>query len=50
MYVDHQKRNCRSESCGANTWFVGTHNIFIAEIVEISTRKDGYALLYFDRG
>ncbi len=28
---------------------VGTHNIFIGEVVEIRTRKDGHALLYFDR-
>jgi len=28
---------------------VGTHNIFIGEIVNIRGRKDGQALLYFDR-
>ncbi|MBP2237536.1 flavin reductase [Sinorhizobium kostiense] len=28
---------------------VGTHNIFIGEVAEIRTRKDGHALLYFDR-
>ena len=28
---------------------VGTHNIFIGEVVEIRSRKDGHALLYFDR-
>ncbi len=28
---------------------VGTHNIFIGEVVEIRTRTDGHALLYFDR-
>lgn len=29
---------------------VGTHNIFIGEVVEIRSRRDGHALLYFDRG
>lgn len=29
---------------------VGTHNIFIGEVVGIRCRKDGQALLYFDRG
>jgi flavin reductase len=28
---------------------VGTHNIMIGEVVEIRTRRDGHALLYFDR-
>ncbi|MDQ0137689.1 flavin reductase [Neorhizobium galegae] len=28
---------------------VGTHNIFIGEVVDIRSRKDGHALLYFDR-
>ncbi|MFC0218914.1 flavin reductase [Pseudochelatococcus lubricantis] len=28
---------------------VGTHNIFIGEVVEIRSRRDGHALLYFDR-
>lgn len=28
---------------------VGTHNIFIGEVVEIRSRNDGHALLYFDR-
>ncbi|WP_011581789.1 MULTISPECIES: flavin reductase [Chelativorans] len=28
---------------------VGTHNIFMGQVVEIRTRKDGHALLYFDR-
>lgn len=33
----------------AEARLVGTHNIFIGEVVEIRTRKDGHALLYFDR-
>jgi len=28
---------------------VGTHNIFIGEVVDIRCRRDGHALLYFDR-
>ena len=28
---------------------VGTHNIFIGEVVDVRSRKDGHALLYFDR-
>lgn len=28
---------------------VGTHNIFIGEVLDIRARKDGHALLYFDR-
>jgi flavin reductase len=28
---------------------VGTHNIFIGEVVDIRSRKDGHALIYFDR-
>ncbi|MDK4740525.1 flavin reductase [Rhizobium sp. CNPSo 3464] len=28
---------------------IGTHNIFIGEVVDIRSRKDGHALLYFDR-
>jgi flavin reductase len=28
---------------------VGTHNIFIGEVSDIRSRKDGHALLYFDR-
>ncbi|PSJ65146.1 flavin reductase [Kumtagia ephedrae] len=28
---------------------VGTHNIFIGEVVGIRSRRDGHALLYFDR-
>lgn len=28
---------------------VGTHNIFIGEVIDIRARKDGHALLYFDR-
>ncbi len=28
---------------------VGTHNIFIGEVDEIRSRRDGHALLYFDR-
>lgn len=28
---------------------VGTHNIFIGEVIDIRSRKDGHALLYFDR-
>ena len=28
---------------------VGTHNILIGEVVEIRSRRDGHALLYFDR-
>ncbi len=28
---------------------VGTHHIFIGEVVGIRSRKDGHALLYFDR-
>ncbi|MDH0614940.1 MULTISPECIES: flavin reductase [unclassified Agrobacterium] len=28
---------------------VGTHNIMIGEVVEIRARRDGHALLYFDR-
>ncbi|MBB3289059.1 MULTISPECIES: flavin reductase [unclassified Rhizobium] len=28
---------------------VGTHNILIGEVTEIRSRKDGHALLYFDR-
>ena len=28
---------------------VGTHNIFIGEVTEIRSRRDGHALLYFDR-
>jgi len=28
---------------------VGTHNIMIGEVVEIRSRRDGHALLYFDR-
>ncbi len=28
---------------------VGTHKILIGEVVDIRSRKDGYALLYFDR-
>ena len=29
---------------------VGSHHIFIGEVVDIRSRKDGHALLYFDRG
>lgn len=28
---------------------VGTHHIFIGEVVDIRCRRDGHALLYFDR-
>ncbi|QCL97694.1 flavin reductase [Agrobacterium tumefaciens] len=28
---------------------VGTHNIFIGEVIDIRSRRDGHALLYFDR-
>jgi flavin reductase len=28
---------------------VGTHNIFIADVIDIRSRSDGHALLYFDR-
>lgn len=28
---------------------VGTHNIFSGEVVDIRCRRDGHALLYFDR-
>ncbi|KQV36997.1 flavin reductase [Rhizobium sp. Root1204] len=28
---------------------VGTHNLLIGEVTEIRSRKDGHALLYFDR-
>lgn len=28
---------------------VGTHNIFIGEVIDVRSRKDGHALLYFDR-
>ncbi len=28
---------------------IGTHNIFTGEVVDIRARKDGHALLYFDR-
>ena len=28
---------------------VGTHNIFIGEVTDIRCRRDGHALLYFDR-
>jgi len=28
---------------------VGTHNIFVGEVIDIRSRKDGHALLYFDR-
>jgi flavin reductase len=28
---------------------VGTHNIFIGEVIDIRCRRDGHALLYFDR-
>lgn len=28
---------------------VGTHNIFIAEVIDVRSRPDGHALLYFDR-
>lgn len=28
---------------------VGTHNIFVGEVVNIRSRRDGHALLYFDR-
>ncbi|MGO4568512.1 flavin reductase [Rhizobium sp. 2YAF20] len=28
---------------------VGTHHIFIGEVIDIRSRKDGHALLYFDR-
>jgi flavin reductase len=28
---------------------VGTHNILIGEVVDIRSRRDGHALLYFDR-
>ena len=33
----------------AESRLVGTHNIFIGKVVEIRSRKDGHALLYFDR-
>lgn len=33
-----------------DTRLVGTHNILIGEVVEIRSRRDGHALLYFDRG
>lgn len=33
----------------AEARLVGTHNILIGEVVEIRSRKDGHALLYFDR-
>lgn len=29
---------------------VGSHHIFIGEVVDLRSRKDGHALLYFDRG
>lgn len=28
---------------------IGTHNIFIGEVIDIRARRDGHALLYFDR-
>ncbi|MCY1666630.1 flavin reductase [Rhizobium sp. SL86] len=28
---------------------VGTHNIFIGEVIDIRCRRDGHALIYFDR-
>ncbi|WLE00744.1 flavin reductase (plasmid) [Agrobacterium leguminum] len=28
---------------------IGTHNVMIGEVVEVRSRKDGHALLYFDR-
>ncbi len=28
---------------------IGTHNVMIGEVVEIRARRDGHALLYFDR-
>ena len=33
----------------ADVRLVGTHHVLIGEIVEIRSRKDGHALLYFDR-
>jgi flavin reductase len=29
---------------------VGSHHIFIGEVMDIRSRRDGQALLYFDRG
>ncbi|MBS0248777.1 MAG: flavin reductase [Proteobacteria bacterium] len=33
----------------ADVRMVGTHNIFIADVVHVRSRPDGHALLYFDR-
>ena len=33
----------------AEVRLVGTHNIFIGEVIDIRSRTDGHALLYFDR-
>jgi flavin reductase len=37
------------DCCLSQANLVGTHHILIGEVTEIRSRKDGHALLYFDR-
>ena len=43
-------RNAMARVCALiEARLVGTHNVFIGVVVDIRCRRDGHALLYFDR-